>query len=98
MAIVTTYVCDITGKQGVDENDFFSIQIITTPAGKGAYYKQHITTKLVHKEVAERLHLVIVKDNPNPAPTFESQLTTVLKTYIDDLVYDSVADATANRN
>ena len=89
MAIVTTYICDISGKQGVQE-DFFEIKITTTPSGKAhIHYSQNIQTKLVHKEVAEKLHLCVLKDNPNPEPTFESKLSALLIDYVKEIAYEA---------
>lgn len=96
MAIVTTYICDISGKQGVQE-DFFEVKLTATPSGKAnAYYGQHVQTKLVHKEVAEKLHLCVLKDNTNPEPTFESKLSALLKDYVEEIAYEAGQEAASS--
>lgn len=105
MAIVTTYICDISGKQG-NEEDFVSIKIESTTTAKmkvGGFvssYDKIIIMKLVHKEVAEKLKLL--PNSPTkeetPTPTFESQLSVLLKDYIADVVYTEVSDQISNSN
>lgn len=96
MGIVTTYICDISGKQG-DKKDFVNVVIKSTPeiSGYFAYTESTTITKFVHYDVAVKLGILNPrsKDNaPEQVPTFESQLSTLLKDYIADLVYDEVAD------
>ena len=96
MAIVTTYICDISGKQGVQE-DFFDIEISCLPCGKNrTQYGATTQKKLVHKEVAEKLHLRTIKDNPNPEPTFESKLSALLKEYVEDIAYEAGQEAASS--
>lgn len=105
MAIVTTYICDISGKQG-NEEDFVSITIQSVPLKKkttgGFIYESDKIThvRLVHKDVADKLKLFpkSVSKEDIPTPTFESQLSSLLKDYIADLVYDEVADQMSYRN
>lgn len=97
MAIVTTYICDISGKQGVRE-DFVEVTINGLSFNSNAYYygfNKKAITKLVHYDVALNLGVIDPKRNdvaPEQTPTFESQLSSLLKDYIADLVYDEVAE------
>ena len=97
MAIVTTYICDISGKQGVRE-DFVEVTINGVSFNSNAYRygcNKKVITKLVHYDVALKLGVIEPKSNdvtPEQTPTFESQLSSLLKDYIADLVYDEVAD------
>lgn len=97
MGIVTTYICDISGKQG-DRKDFVNVVIKSTPEntmGYNAYCASTTITKFVHYDVAVKLGILNPRskdDAPEQVPTFESQLSTLLKDYIADLVYDEVAN------
>lgn len=97
MAIITTYVCDISGKQGVRE-DFVEATIHGLSFNSNAYRygcNKKVVTKLVHYDTALKLGIIDPKSGdtaPEQVPTFESQLSTLLKDYIADLVYDEVAD------
>lgn len=97
MAVITTYVCDVSGKQG-NQEDFFEVKVTATPSGKSGYYSQCSLLKLVHKDIAEKLHLVVVKENPPPELTLESKLMVLLKDYIADIAYEAGAEAAAHRN
>lgn len=94
MAIITSYICDVSGKQG-DQEDFFEVKVVATPSGKSGYYANCSLVKLVHKDVAEKLHLVVIKDNHNPEPTLESKLLVLLKEYITDIAYEAGGEAGA---
>ena len=104
MGIVTTYICDISGKQG-NKDDFVSVKINATSfskmtAGGYVYPSEKVEIeKFIHKDVAEKLKLLPQQQSRDdiPTPTFESQLTTLLKDYIADLVYDEVAEAVSNK-
>ena len=103
MAIVTTYICDISGKQGVRE-DFVQVNINSLSFDTNAYrygcHKKDIT-KLVHYDVALKLGVIEPKSNdvvPEQTPTFESQLSVLLKDYISDVVYEQVETQMGNRN
>lgn len=95
MGIITTYVCDVSGKQG-EKKDFVEVEIKSQRFDAINYLiGQNQIKKLVHKDVAIKLGLVSVRAPevaPEVVPTFESQLSTLLKDYIADLVYDEVAD------
>ena len=98
MAIVTTYVCDVSGVTGQDKKDFVEVRI-DCDLGK-ASYDRTIINKLIHRDVALKLNLVKPQsgEEKQPEPTFESKLTTLLTDYINDLVYDEVSTQISNRN
>lgn len=107
MAIVTTYICDVSGKSGSNKEDFIQVEIISTVYkannySQGGYGSDRTTsaTKLVSREVALKLNLVPAKtiEEAQPEVTFESKLTTLLKDYISDLVVDEVSDQMNHRN
>ncbi len=101
MAIVTTYVCDVSGKQGTNKEEFVSVRIASTTFDKQGSnsYKGVEVTKLISKEVALKFSLIAVPktDTPTPEVTFESKLSTLLTDYISNLVYDEVQSAVDNR-
>ena len=103
MAIVTTYICDISGKQG-DRKDFVNVSLKSTPENTSGYGAYHYTTeikKLVHYDVAVKLGILDPRSDselPEQVPTFESQLSVLLKDYIVGVVYDEVATQMNNRN
>lgn len=100
MSIVTTYVCDVSGKNGTNREDFVDVQIATTEhykyAHNGVVQRQSPTTvvKLVHKEVAIKLNLIKAAKDEAPVPevTFEGKLKALLTEYVDSIVADSVAE------
>jgi len=98
MAIVTTYVCDVSGVSGTDKKDFVEVRIDTDISK--SYYDRITINKLIHRDVALRLNLVKPQgaEVKQPEPTFESKLTTLLTDYIHDLVYEEVSSQTSNRN
>ena len=98
MAIVTTYVCDVSGVSGQDKKDFVEVKMYSD-LGK-ASYDRVIITKLIHRDVALRLNLVKPQHDEvvQPEVTFESKLTTLLKDYVADLVCDEVSSQMSNRN
>lgn len=104
MAVVTTYVCDVSGKQGDDKTQFVTVEVGVTKFmnyGTGmASSRANTITKLIHVDVANKLCLLPPDkmDDPKPQPTFESQLTTLLKDYINDIVYEEVSTQISNRN
>jgi len=103
MAIVTTYICDISGKQG-DKKDFVNVSLKSVPENTTGYSAYAHTTeirKLVHYDVAVKLGILNPRSKdeiPEQIPTFESQLGVLLKDYIADMVYDEVATQMNNRN
>lgn len=98
MAVVTTYVCDVSGVSGQDKKDFIEVRI-DADLGKPSYDRVTIT-KLIHRDVALKLNLVKPQKDEvaQPEVTFESKLTTLLTDYIGDLVYDAVSTEISNRN
>ena len=92
MGIVTTYICDVSGKQG-GADEFVDVTISSKRTA--GYSFAHTIKKFVHKDVALKLGILpaLGKEvEPEQVPTFESQLSTLLKDYIADLVYDEVVD------
>lgn len=99
MGIITTYVCDVSGKQGKQE-DFVEVKINTTNYND-QYRRNHTITKMVHIDVAKKLNLIalnVAEKEANPEPTLESKLIVLLKEYIGDIAYESAQEAISNRN
>jgi hypothetical protein len=103
MAVVTTYICDISGKQG-DRKDFVEVNIKSHCYDSSGYaYEGNKLTisKVVHYDVALKLGLINPRKSdvaPEQTPTFESQLGVLLKDYIADIVYDEVSTQMNNPN
>lgn len=104
MAIITTYVCDVSGKQGNDISEFVKVNISTRghrKDGSSDYSGISTNEKFIHREVALKLNIIGVRKDLNeeaqPEVTFESKLTTLLKDYINDLVADSVVDEVSSQ-
>lgn len=106
MALIKTYICDVSGKQSNLAEDFFSVSIESTEIrADGNHYrggsKNCSVIKLVHKEVANKLGLIktnIKTEEIVPEVTFESQLTVLLKDYINEIVYEEVSTQISSRN
>lgn len=106
MAVVTTYVCDVSGVSGTDKSDFVTVEIKSYqhfPSSGGTSYGSQCAVsvaKLVTKDVATKLGLTQppkVKEEPaQPQVTFESSLTVLLTDYIKGLVYEEVEAAASN--
>lgn len=92
MAIVTTYVCDVSGVSGTDRKDFCDIEIsnkIYSAFGDGFCSQTKTDKRIVHKDVAKRLGLTFEKKEEAekiPEVTFESKLKTLLQDWVGDLV------------
>lgn len=93
MAIITTYICDVSGVTG-DRKDFVEVSIgskYTQPNGYQGYGNK--IEKLVHKDVAVKLGLVDAcryksdAENP-PAITFEGKLKALLEDHVAELVQE----------
>lgn len=108
VAVITTFVCDVTGVQSQDKSQFVDITI--TAAGYSEYNRgsgvyssglgEKVTSKFVHKDVANKLCLLELPKSAEavPEPTFESKLQTLLADYINELVYEEVSSQISNRN
>jgi len=99
MSIVTTYVCDVSGKNGTNREDFVDVQISATEYWKVGQHAASTKTpvkvsKLVCRDIALKLNLIpVAKDDPVvPEVTFEGKLKALLTDYIDTIVADSVAE------
>lgn len=98
MAIVTTYVCDVSGVQGTKE-DF--VKVVITPS-KVDYYSKFLTRpaieRVVHKDVAKKLNMLMTEKGEDavPEPTLESKLMVLLKDYIYEIAYDACSDAVSD--
>lgn len=95
MGKVVNYICDVSGVTGTDENEFIEIKIHSTDQKAPSYYRTYTITKLVHRDVASKLKLLSPTKESEviPEPTFESKLVTLLRDYIQDVAYESGADA-----
>jgi hypothetical protein len=93
MAVVTTYVCDVTGKSGTEKTDFVDVEIKAqsyerrSEAYVSALPAKYIK-KLVHIDVANKLGLVDPpKDQPTqPEVTFEGKLKALLEDFVQGVV------------
>lgn len=103
MAIVTTYVCDVSGKNGTEKFDFVTIEIIASEnrlvRGYHAVEKVKVN-KLVHKDIAAKLNLLAIEGDVKEQPevTFESKLAILLKDYVEEIAYEAGAEAASNYN
>jgi hypothetical protein len=100
MAIITTYVCDVSGVQG-QSVDFVKVSITVNKAlHTGDFLCKSVTEKLIHKDVALKLNLIWAKkDEPHtPEPTLESKLMVLLKDFVTDIAYEAGAEAASNYN
>lgn len=97
MAIVTTYVCDVSGVSGQDRDDFVDVSIITNRSRSS--YSATTINKLIHRDVALKLNLVTPNrgEEKQPDVSFEHQLSTLLTGYIADVVFDEVSNQISNR-
>ena len=103
MAIVTTYVCDVTGRHGTDKADFINVKITADNTHvKGLGYSQRTleVSKLVHIDIARTLNLVhsTVAEAILPEVTFESKLTTLLRDFVEEIAYEAGQEAASNYN
>jgi hypothetical protein len=98
MAIITTYVCDVTGKQG-EQKDFVKVDITAQKLVDG-YYDKTSQQKLIHIDVARKLNLISPPkgQEAEPEPTLESKLMVLLKEYISDIAYEAGAETASNKN
>jgi len=97
MAIITTYVCDVSGKQGSKE-EFVKVSISSQTHLSDSYPTKKTIEKVVHIDVARKLNLLSEqKASEQPEPTFESKLGTLLKDYVADIAHEAAAEAAASR-
>lgn len=103
MAIVTTYVCDVSGLSGTDKKDFIDVRISADNSnvpGIGYSQRQLVITKLLHISVARKLNLVSIPNGEElqPEVTIESKLAALMKDYIQEIAYEAGAEAARDRN
>jgi len=97
MAIITTYVCDVSGKQGAKE-EFVKVSISSQTNLSDSYHTKKTIEKVVHMDVARKLNLLNEKTaEPQPEPTLESKLVTLLKDFVSDIAYEAASEAASNR-
>lgn len=100
MSIVTTYVCDVSGKSGTDRTEFIDVAIeayrYRSPSGY-RFKQNNNASKLVHIDIARRLNLLDEdKENPVPEITLESRLSALVGEMVVAYVDDAVSDAMSN--
>jgi hypothetical protein len=98
MSIVTTYVCDVSGKSGTSRANFVDVTITAsgyTLTNGNPYLRPKMTiTKLISKDIALKLNLVPPDkgEETQPEVTMEGKLKALLTDYIDSIVNESVAE------
>lgn len=100
MAIVTTYVCDVTGKSGTERADFVEVKISADEAYKhvhmssGYAVRNLLIKKLIHKDVAAKLNLLadVPEAKAEPEVSMEAKLKVLLKDYVAELVDSAMED------
>lgn len=98
MAIITTYVCDASGKTGVAE-DFVKVNVQANKITYQSPFDCNKLEKVIHKDVAAKLGLIQGKAIPvEPELTLESKLMALLKQYIDEVAYEAGSEAASNNN
>lgn len=89
MAIVKTFVCDVSGVSGGEKSDFVVIKIVSQAPEGGYYPKTRTIERLIHLDVAKRLHLIVQSKHEEEKvaeATFESKLKTLLQDWVSELV------------
>lgn len=99
MAVITTYVCDVSGVSGTDKKDFVTVKIMAdgTFENNTAYHSRRFCNieKLLHKDVAIKLGFKLPQDKEVvPEVTLENKLLLLLKDYVNDIVVDSMSNNT----
>lgn len=114
MAVITTYVCDITGHSSQDKSDFVEVTITSKSYSKPTTSSTYgvdkdgytwaagkAVTKFISKEAAVKLHLGAYlpkpEENPNPVPSFESQIATLIRDYVTEIAVDEAVSAVTQR-
>lgn len=99
MPQIITYVCDISGKSSTVAADFAEVKVSSQYyETEGARYKTgHSIEKLVHKEVLAKLGLTLPKPSTEaeeaaaaPAVSFEAQLKSVLRPWVEEIAQEIV--------
>jgi hypothetical protein len=103
MAVITTYICDVSGVSGTVQADFVEVSIIADNSkipGIGYSQRTKLVKRLVHIDVARKLNLVysVSKEEHVPEPTFESKLAILLKERIEEIAYEVAEDVVVNYN
>lgn len=100
MPVITTYVCDVTGKTSPVQSDFATVTINASykELPTSLYVTTHKVEKLVHKEVLAKLGLTLPtprKDAEDAAVaeimSFQGQLANLLRPMIEEIAQE-VAD------
>lgn len=98
MAIIVTYVCDVSGVTGPQE-DFFDIRVSANKSIGATLYHAVTINKVIHKDVAHKLGLIKGKSEvQEPQPTFESKLGILLKDFVEEIAYEAGQEAASNYN
>jgi hypothetical protein len=97
MAILTTYTCDISGKQGIDRKDFIDLTLSgVVHLNHGCRSSIKTLSKLIHIDTAKSLGLVAVElkkdEAPIPVPTLESVLKAIIYDGIKEIVNNELDD------
>lgn len=98
MGITTTYHCDATGKQSMNKAEFVEIEIKSSAYKEDGFYdgyRSKTIKKLIHKEVAEKYHLINIKETEDtpPEPTLEAKLMMLFRDVIVDIATEAGAEA-----
>lgn len=99
MGITTTYYCDATGKQSMNKAEFVEIDIKTTAYHKDSGFTDYsggkTIKKLISREVAEKYHLINIKETEDtpPEPTLEAKLMMLFRDVIVDIATEAGAEA-----
>lgn len=91
MAIVITYVCDVSGKSGTNKNDFVKVNVVGNWEGHPqSYSRGKSIEKWVSLDIANKMGLVNPAGDlkPEPEVTFESKLKLLLEDHVANLVQD----------
>lgn len=99
MAIVTNYICDVTGKTSNNKKDFVTVKISALNHSSTQSYNATFTIeKLVHIDTARKLNLVNLTgsevDKAPPELTFEGKLRVMLEDFVQDIVDGSLENHT----
>lgn len=111
MSIITTYVCDISGVQGSNRDDFVEVEISTkqyttslpTRVSAGTTYSSNAfkQTRMLHKDAAKKIGVWAPATpsgtEPEPDPTsFEQKVVVLLKDWMTDIAKSEAEAAVDN--